>query len=147
MPKTCDPWKALLVAECRKKGLSDSSDTSGLEKRLTKHASTIHKRKQLVGRPPCPLKKIAIVALHKLKLGESGDLDMLKKRYREAKATKTVAKSFSSDSFVMKINKTHVSADELQELLNLKVGSKCSFKGKKKVLVECSSGGYRWKSC
>lgn len=147
MPKTIDPWKALLVAECRKKGLSESMDIVGLEKRLTKHASTIHKRKQLVGRPPCPLKKIAIKALRKLKLGESGDLDMLKKRYRDAKDTKTVAKSISSDSLVMKINKTHVSADELQSLLNLKVGNKCSFKGKKKVLVESSGGGYRWKSC
>lgn len=145
MPKTFDPWKALLVVECRKKGLSESLDISALEKRLTKHALTIHKRKQLVGRPPCPLKKIAIIALRKLKLGESGDLDMLKKRYRDAKSTKTEKSSLPSS--VMKINKAHVSADELQELLNLKVGSKCSFKGKKKVLVECSSGGYRWKSC
>ena len=147
MPKTCDPWKALLVAQCRKKGLSDSLDTNALEKRLIKHASAIHKRKPLVGRPPCPLKKIAINALRKSQLGESGDLDMLKKRYQEAKATKTVKKKSSTDSSVIHINKNHVPADDLQELLNLKVGSKCSFKGKKKVLVDCLSGGYRWKSC
>ena len=144
MAKTTNPWKELIAAECRKKGLSDSAHVATLEKRLSTHALKIHKKKQMVGRPPCPLKKLALRALKKMNLGESGDLDMLKKRYILAK--KKVNKK-TSEVTTLKINKDHVSADELQELLNLKPGSKCSFKGKKKLLVECSTGGYRWKSC
>ena len=136
-----NPWKILIATFCRDKGLDNSSSISTMEKRIKNYALKKHKSKQLVGRPPCPLKKIAIRALKRLKLSESGNLVVLRQRYQKAMQKKKDTKSVT-----MKINKNYVSADDLQKLLHLKPGVTCSFNGKKKKLIRSSSGGFRWKA-
>ena len=145
MPRISDPWKAALMTECVSKKLSDQGSIETLQTRLQKRVNRIHKRKNNVGRPPSAVKMLVLKLLKRKKLGETGSVEMLIDRFKKSSNKKY--KKATAVTNILNINKVYVSADELHELLNLRAGDKVRFSnGAKKMLVECSTGGYRWKT-
>ena len=142
MPPITDPWKAALMAECVSKNLSDHGTIEALQKRLQKRVNRIHKNKNKIGRPASAIKMLVLKLLKRKKLGETGSVETLIKRYK-----KSVMNTKNKATAVLNINKAYVSADELHSLLNVRVGDKVCFStGLKKMLVKCNTGGYRWKT-
>jgi phage tail sheath gpL-like len=137
-------FKRELIAYCKKKKVPvyDRDSTTNIAKRLQKKINEKHKK---VGRPPKVEVTVAKMVLKRKNLGETGSADVLIKRVNKHDAKKTPKKIEKKD--IMKINKVNVKADDLQELLNLPVGTQCEFlNGVVKTLKECSTGGYRWKT-
>lgn len=146
-----DAWKAALMAECKRVKLSDQGTIDALEKRLEKRANKLHKRSGNVGRPPSAIKVLLLRLLKKMHLGQTGSIEMLVERYKKhstaPKSPKSTIKKQDKKSDVLDVNRAHVSADEIQSVLNLSAGQVCRFSnGNKKMIVEASTGGYRWKS-
>lgn len=146
MPRPSDPWKAALMAECVLKKLSDQGSINTLQTRLQNRVNRIHKRKNNVGRPPSASKMLVLKLLKRKKLSaKTGSVEMLIDRFKKSSNKKYKKAAPVTD--ILNINKVYVSADELHELLNLRTGDKVRFSnGAKKMLVECSTGGYRWKT-
>jgi hypothetical protein len=140
-------FKRELIARCKKNHVPvyDRDSTTNIAIRLQKKLNEKRKKHKKVGRPPKVEVTVAKTLLKRKKLGVTGSADVLLKRLNKHDAKKTPNNIEKND--IMKINKVNVKADDLQELLNLRVGTQCEFRnGVVKTLKKCSTGGYRWKT-